>query len=241
MSDERPKLEDAVARADRVARMGAPAAPNEAARLREELEAIRDKTADELMERTRLLDMQYDDGSVEFVLSSPIVMCMVEMLAESFKRSGAENYLCTGIKVGNNPDEKFTLTIQKTVKPTPHELRQKAEAERDALQSRLAEVERERAWRPIDTAPRDGTEILAWRDDCGVMLVQYGMPIDLFTDSELEGADTESVETPGWFGGDALNSGYRLEGSEMPTQWMPLPRGPYARHAAGEGGGADGD
>ncbi|MCU7840848.1 MAG: DUF551 domain-containing protein [Candidatus Thiodiazotropha sp. (ex Troendleina suluensis)] len=85
-------------------------------------------------------------------------------------------------------------------------------------------------WQPIDTAPKNGTEILAWRDDAGVMLVRYISPIEFLTESELEreikhGLSEDDAETDDWFFADFVSGG-RLEGSEEPTHWMPLPEPP---------------
>ena len=29
------------------------------------------------------------------------------------------------------------------------------------------------AWRTMHDAPKNGTEILGWRDDCGILLIRY--------------------------------------------------------------------
>ncbi len=80
-------------------------------------------------------------------------------------------------------------------------------------------------WQPIDTAPKDGVELLGWREDCGIILMRYTAPIDFLTDAELEELDEESAEAYDWFAADFI-AGCRMDGSETPTHWMPLPEAP---------------
>ena len=80
-------------------------------------------------------------------------------------------------------------------------------------------------WRPIETAPKDGTEILGWRDDAGVLLIRYMAPVDFLIDSEMEGLDEDSANQSDWFYADFIAGG-RLEGDEAPTHWIPLPNPP---------------
>lgn len=76
-------------------------------------------------------------------------------------------------------------------------------------------------WQPIETAPKDGTEILGWREGCGVLLIRWTCPIDFLTDTECEKMG-DSAEQLDWFYADFV-AGDRLEGSQAPTHWMPLP------------------
>jgi hypothetical protein len=92
-------------------------------------------------------------------------------------------------------------------------------------------------WQPIATAPKDGTEILAWREDCGAFLASWTAPINFLSEQQIEdelgdmeGEDRESLAEAmasySWFGGDSTLGGFRCEGSEEPTRWMPLPPPP---------------
>ena len=76
-------------------------------------------------------------------------------------------------------------------------------------------------WLPIESAPKDGTEILAWRDDAGAFMVRWCAPIDFATDRELEEIDEATAEAEDWFCADFC-VGHRLEGSEVPTHWQPI-------------------
>ena len=80
-------------------------------------------------------------------------------------------------------------------------------------------------WMPIETAPKDGTEIWGYREDSGPLLVRYTSPDAFLTDSELEKLDEESAFAEGWFYADFVDGG-RLDGSEVPTHWQPLPPPP---------------
>lgn len=80
-------------------------------------------------------------------------------------------------------------------------------------------------WQPIATAPQDGTEILGWREDAGVLLIWWAAPIDFCTEEELQDIDIDSAESCDWFYVDSTSGG-RLDGDEAPTHWMPLPKGP---------------
>lgn len=69
-------------------------------------------------------------------------------------------------------------------------------------------------WRPIDSAPRDGNEILLWDPDRAVdSRMQIGLWNDIW-------------ETPGW------QSCMENEALTRPTHWMPLPDPPGAAMAA---------
>ena len=99
------------------------------------------------------------------------------------------------------------------------------------------EAAREDAWQPIETAPRDGSEVLVWRADCGILLARWTAPIDFMTTTELEAAsdgNDDWMEEPDWFCADFV-SGSRLDGTEAPTHWRPLPAPPAIDQARGKG------
>lgn len=81
------------------------------------------------------------------------------------------------------------------------------------------------AWMPIDSAPKDGTEIWAWRHDCGQFIASY-TSADAFpmTQDELDAMDEETLFAKDWF--TQWPDATRLDGSEAPTHWQPLPAAP---------------
>lgn len=87
-------------------------------------------------------------------------------------------------------------------------------------------------WQPIETAPKDGTEILAYSEHgcTGTMLVRWTSIINFLTDSEIEkmhadGLNPEDLEESDWFFADFVH-GDRLSSDCYPTHWQPLPEPP---------------
>ena len=79
-------------------------------------------------------------------------------------------------------------------------------------------------WQPIATAPKDGTDIIAWGHVCGLCLARWTSSAALLSEEEIESSgmsDTEAEEC-GWFCAGFL-SPQSLDGIE-PTHWRP--RGP---------------
>lgn len=81
-------------------------------------------------------------------------------------------------------------------------------------------------WQPIETAPKDGAEILAWRQDAGCFLAKWTCADDLLTEKECERLDEKTRFKEDWFYAD-FTQGERLEGDLVPTHWMPIPHGPF--------------
>lgn len=78
-------------------------------------------------------------------------------------------------------------------------------------------------WRPIETAPKDGTEILGWRDDSGPLMIRWTCLDGFLSERELQNYSEDEALEMGWFYADFLQGG-RLD--EAPTRWMPLPPTP---------------
>lgn len=80
-------------------------------------------------------------------------------------------------------------------------------------------------WLDIAGAPKDGTEILAWRHDCGQFIASY-TSADAFpmTQDELDAYDEATLFAKDWF--TQWPDAPRLDGSEAPTLWQPMPADP---------------
>ena len=83
-------------------------------------------------------------------------------------------------------------------------------------------------WQPMNTAPKDGTEILVWRDDSGSFIARHtdGYGVIPEHEQDEEWCTEETLEHEGWWS-DAY--GWQ-EGPETPTHWMPIPTGPDLHH-----------
>lgn len=66
-------------------------------------------------------------------------------------------------------------------------------------------------WAPIDTAPKDGTRILAWWVGTIPVIVHWFGPADL-----------PGLRPGGWY----ESAGFPGSPRRYPTHWMPLPEGP---------------
>lgn len=81
-------------------------------------------------------------------------------------------------------------------------------------------------WQPIETAPKDGTEILAYREDAGIFLVKWMAPVEFMTEREVEEAGLyDWMEEEDWWGADFIN-GFRASNDGGFTHWQPLPPPP---------------
>jgi hypothetical protein len=109
----------------------------------------------------------------------------------------------------------------------PDPLCKEAAAEIDRLRTLLSSSRGEQGWRTIDSAPKDGTEVQGWREDCGPILVRWTSAGDFLTDAEAEesGMTEEQLYEESWFYADFVQGG-RLAADEYPTHWQPLPSAP---------------
>jgi hypothetical protein len=96
----------------------------------------------------------------------------------------------------------------------------------DALSAALAACD-ESPWRSMESAPKY-TEVQLWRDDAGAMYGIFCSPEHFLDDQEIERlyADClDAAEVENWWAFGA-GGAEMLDGTEVPTHWMPLPAAP---------------
>lgn len=84
----------------------------------------------------------------------------------------------------------------------------------------------EQQWQPIETAPKDGTEIIVGFDFATVWIVHLAFWRD-GAELEAQGVGDWRSEDTGWWSyvlGSVTQE--QLDGSRTPTHWMPCPRIP---------------
>ncbi len=84
-------------------------------------------------------------------------------------------------------------------------------------------------WQPIDTAPKDGTEIILARDDrvtSGFWMNEVEVMGSEFhsTGAYLGQYPTGEIKEAGWAGWMSQDGGFT--GEQPPTHWHPLPKPP---------------
>jgi hypothetical protein len=104
------------------------------------LDALGDLAVEILADGTLLKAMDIKNGvlTLETEPAREILLTLVASMRGMLDGYGAENYLETEITAapsvaldmrdGQNPDDSYTVTIQRRTRPTPHEFRQRAEA-----------------------------------------------------------------------------------------------------------------
>ncbi|MYW46343.1 hypothetical protein [Streptomyces sp. SID161] len=119
------------------------------------MDALGDLAAEILTDGTLLKGLNIENGVVtlETEPAREILLTLVAAMRTMLDGYGAENYLETEIVAdreqmvaldlqdGQNPQDSYTVTIQRRRRPTPHEFRQRAEARINAAVAVLNEYE----------------------------------------------------------------------------------------------------
>ncbi|MFF8910573.1 hypothetical protein [Streptomyces olivaceoviridis] len=111
------------------------------------MDGLGDLAAEILADGTMLKALTIEDGvaTIETEPARELLLVLVATMRQMLDSYDAENYLETEITApsvsldlrdGRNPQDSYTVTIQRRTRPTPHEFRQRAE-------TRVAELEEE--------------------------------------------------------------------------------------------------
>lgn len=76
-------------------------------------------------------------------------------------------------------------------------------------------------WQPIETAPRDGTEVLVGKDIATVWIVRNARWVNA-----NDWVPPENDEVDGWWAYRNSVTQELLEGIFEPTHWIPMPQPP---------------
>lgn len=83
----------------------------------------------------------------------------------------------------------------------------------------------ERAWQPIETAPRDGSSFLGWSEDLGARSMWWDRT---FQAGDWDEERDEMTWRAAWNAGRVGSWEYQEYQEEFPTHWMPFPKAPRA-------------
>lgn len=145
-----------------------------------EAEALAERVMDPSLQHLRM-----EGGAIDLALTGPLVQHMGLVITEHFRAMGAENYLEMTYTTKTEPYELFNWTIRKQVGPnSPHQLRLKAEGERDALRSLLASpatawlaIPRDESGASLISDPNEAAEMARHPDLWRVVALIEGEPL----------------------------------------------------------------
>lgn len=110
-------------------------------RVGHENEELRKALAQKVTSETMLRDFNVGNGSINASFEGGAVHLLVDSLATQFVESGAHNYI--EMQFHSEATGPLLLTLQRVDGATPHELRVKAENDRDTLRAKIAEMEQQ--------------------------------------------------------------------------------------------------
>jgi hypothetical protein len=118
------------------------------------MDALGDLAAEILVDGTMLKALTIRDGvvTVELTEAHELLQLWVASIREVLDDTGAENYaeieyekrsVSMDLRDGSNPADAYTVTLQRRTKPTPHQLRQRAEDRAARILAECTAIEEE--------------------------------------------------------------------------------------------------
>jgi len=121
-----------------------------------------------------------------------------------------------------------TVPTWEEIKP-PHTLERyvidKQAAEIDALRKRVQELESAQQWRPIESAPKDGAEIILSNGETVAQGHWFHTPPFIREIRDMDGHYIDQDESDGY--DDWIDSSGGMQPD--PTHWIPLPQPPIEK------------
>jgi hypothetical protein len=138
------------------------------------MDALGDTAAEILVDGTMLRGLDIKDGVATLSIepATEILQIFVASMRGVLDERGAENYLeaewtdpsvSLDLQDGSNPNDSYTVTIQRRTSPTPHEFRQRAEAERNDVLRIVGEW----AYDYPNSAPADALDLVHRLEQAG--------------------------------------------------------------------------
>lgn len=108
------------------------------------MDALGELAAEILVDGTMMRSLETRDGVVTLSLepATELIKIYVASMRGVLDGYSAENYVememtapsvSMDVRDGSNPTDDYTVTVQRRYRPTPHEFRKRAEAERDSV------------------------------------------------------------------------------------------------------------
>ena len=159
------------------------------------------------MDKVMIEEMRCDETGVRIRASYPRLAHLFDECTAFLADHGAPNFMTMTATEPNG--EQFEITVRKSGHKTPAD--------------RIGELEAGREWKPIATAPKDGTVLqVAWRaEPC-----KEDPTGQRWEQTTARWATVLSVDVEPGYWVLAVTGDYCNDDEVNPTHWMPLPDAP---------------
>ena len=151
---------------------------------------LREALAQKVTSETMLRDLSVGNGSINASFEGGAAHLLVDSLANQFVESGAANYL--EMQFHSEATGPLLLTLQRVNGATPHKLRTKAEKERDALRTKIKEMENQEPVAWLHETRRNSHVVTnavkrMWGKTAGGLMAAYSIPLCAHPSTKREG------------------------------------------------------